>query len=452
MAAIFTQPLIGFYRPLPFLLLKLQAGVFGWQDPAGYSIVAILVHAGSAAAFYALLARVGLGELARGLAAMLFLASPWASEATCWMSACFDLWAVFLGLLSLLVFCRYLERRSRTALAIATVIFAMALLCKENAVVFGAAFAALAIGKLGWRRFPAVVVAVLPIAGVTLVYLAVRSAILPDLGGAYGTAGALFENAPLVANAGTYVQGILDLGPKLPAAVSFVAFLYLAGMTACLVAAWARPRAAAMCVGLFVVLLAPVLWVPVSLTSTGSGRFLYAPALALLALVGIGAEVIRQWSTASKSAAHEASAAIAGGSSLRRAGRAAFAILVGVTVGVAFLSAGDQVRLWRFATDTVRNTVAYLLAQPTFAGPAVHITNLPLQTVEGPYLLKTYNLHHHLAAAGRAGRFDISADGVMVSARDPAVVVPLGSDPFADPHRPEATVITLPLKALRPGN
>jgi hypothetical protein len=449
-AAMFSLPLIGFYRPMTFLLLKLQASMFGWHDPAGYAAVAVLVHAASVVAFHALLGRFGLDRLARGIAAALFLASPWATEATFWLSSAFDLYAVFLSLLSLLAFCRFLERQGPAVLLVATLLFGMALLCKENAVTFGAVFAAVAANKAGERPLRTLIIALAPIVGVTLAYLAARWAVIPQLGGAYGTAGELFRHASILRNLGSYLQNVLVLGPKLPPSLSSLGFgLYFAGVLICLAAALTRPRLAATCLSLFVILLAPVLWIGMSVSSTVSSRLLYAPALPLLALVGVGAAVIWRWL-----------AILGGGTSgargfpldaplLRRAGQVVFVALIGATVGLAFVATFDQARLWRFAIAMARNTVSYLLADPALVGPAVHITNLPAQTVEGPYLLKTYNLHHHLAAAGRSASVDISADTVMVSARDPAVALPLGRDSFSGPRRPEATVITLPLAALR---
>src|SRR5690349_887975 len=41
---ILSQPLIGYYRPLPFLLLRAEWFIFGWDHPAAYLGINLLFH------------------------------------------------------------------------------------------------------------------------------------------------------------------------------------------------------------------------------------------------------------------------------------------------------------------------------------------------------------------------------------------------------------------------
>jgi len=78
---LLAQPLIGFYRPLPFLLLRAEALTASWNAPATYAGMSLLVHVLNAALCAALTRTFRVPREAPMLAACLFLLSPWETEA-----------------------------------------------------------------------------------------------------------------------------------------------------------------------------------------------------------------------------------------------------------------------------------------------------------------------------------------------------------------------------------
>src|SRR5262245_13901636 len=81
----------GFYRPVVFVLAKAEFWAFSWRHPAGYLAVSLTIHALSAALVFGISRRFGLATLSAAAGAVLFAASPWATEATFWVSGRFDI-------------------------------------------------------------------------------------------------------------------------------------------------------------------------------------------------------------------------------------------------------------------------------------------------------------------------------------------------------------------------
>ncbi|MCB4825008.1 glycosyltransferase family 39 protein [Roseicella aerolata] len=437
-ADIFSQALIGFYRPAVFALLKVQYSFFGWDNPGGDSAVSMAVHAISAILFYRLLQDLRFGNAAV-LAAGLFLASPWATEATFWMSSQFDVFSVVFSMTSFLLFARYLDQRSPTLLLGSLALFAMALLCKETSVVLPLFYTAIAVRKRGLRPLGQLIGPLIPFVLAAAAYLVLRSWVLSSLGGAYGSIGNLYFRANLGETTRSFIEALLFLNGKFFYRAAPLSFVYTGVVLVCLAAALARPLVAAFVTLLLAAALAPVLWAGASTLSTANGRFLYMPGLPWCLLVGIGGAVL--WRRL----------AMIGGRPFAGIGRAAAVGLLAGLLATAYVSTISQIRLWRFATALARNTVEYILSHPEMAAPAVHITNLPSLATQGPYLLKTYNLEHHLRGRQRAGGPAFSADTVIVSTFDPELQLPAGRDIFgAAGTQDRAVVLTLPLADLRP--
>jgi hypothetical protein len=437
-ADIFSQALIGFYRPAVFALLKGQYIFFGWDNPGGYSAVSMAAHAISTITFYQLLKDLQF-ENAAVLAASLFLASPWATEATFWMSSQFDVFSVTFSMTSFLLFARYLEQRSTTLLLVSLALFAVALLCKETSVVLPLFYAAIAVRKQGLRPLSQLIGPLVPFVVAAATYLVLRSSILSSLGGAYGSIENLYLRANLKETTKSFAEALLFLDGKFFYRAAPLSFVYTTGVLVCLAAALVRPLVAATGIVLLAAALAPVLWAGASTLSTANGRFLYMPGLPWCLLVGIGGAVL--WRRL----------AMIGGRSFAGVGRTAAAGLLAGVLATAYVSTMSQIRLWRFATALARNTVGYILSHPEMAAPAIHITNLPSVVVQGPYLLKTYNLDHHLRAQHRAEAPRISADAVIISIFDPQLQLPAGRDIFgAEGTQNKAAVLILPLNDLRP--
>src|SRR5215470_10294179 len=45
---LLVEPLIGYYRPLPFLILRADTLLFGWDYPAGMLAINLLLHVANA--------------------------------------------------------------------------------------------------------------------------------------------------------------------------------------------------------------------------------------------------------------------------------------------------------------------------------------------------------------------------------------------------------------------
>jgi hypothetical protein len=260
------------------------------------------------------------------------------------------------------------------------------------------------------------------------------------MGGAYGNLSSLYGKADILNSVYRYLQALLFLQPKITQqSLSGLALLYTIGTLACITAAATRPKVFAAVTALFFVTLAPVAWMQVSAHTTAGGRLLYAPGILWCLLIGIGAS--RLWTGSRR---------IDSLLTVPFTHSVLAALLVGGMAG-AYVSASNQLVLWRFATGFARNTVDYIFSSPAISHPCIHITNLPSATTEGPFLFKSYNFIHHLHAADHAPGIRFSADTVTISAIHSDVVVPGRPDVFGiDCTNNEAVQITLPLDRLRP--
>lgn len=436
---IFSSAAIGFYRPGGLIASKLQYLLFEWRLPAGYAFISIATHAASVLLLYRILHQLDFDRLATVLCALLFLVSPWATEATLWFSAQFDLFAIFFGLASILAL-EHFQRHGRTAILLASAaLFGMALLYKENVIVLPIFVFAILIRQktMLWRSIARILA---PFAIVAACYLMVRAQLLPHLGGAYGNLSSLYGKADILNSLYRYLQALLFLQPKITQpSLSGLALFYTIGTLACITAAAARPRVFAAVTALFFVTLAPVAWMQVGAHTTAGGRLLYAPGILWCLLIGIGASQLwtgsrRVDSLLTVPFTHSVLATL----------------LVGGMAG-AYVSASNQLVLWRFATGFARNTVDYIFSSPAISHHCIHITNLPSATTEGPFLFKSYNFIHHLHATDHAPGIRFSADTVTISAIHSGVVIPGGADVFGiDCNDDDAVQITLPLDRLRP--
>lgn len=124
-----------YYRPVTTYSLAIDRAVFG-DEPGGFHLVNLLLHAVAASLLYLLLRRIG-GDLVAALAALFFAAHPLQAESVCWISGRTDLLAACFMLLAAVQYAR-MRDRARTSgftdhllLAFAT---ALAVFSKETAV------------------------------------------------------------------------------------------------------------------------------------------------------------------------------------------------------------------------------------------------------------------------------------------------------------------------------
>lgn len=125
-----------------------------WGDAVlGYHLVNVLLHAGAACLFAAILRRLAVPGA--GLAALVFALHPVGVESVAWISEQKNTLSLCWGLVAALVYLRFAEERRRGLYLLATGLFVCALLTKSvTAVVPGALLVILwwRQGRLDWRR------------------------------------------------------------------------------------------------------------------------------------------------------------------------------------------------------------------------------------------------------------------------------------------------------------
>ncbi len=168
---IFSTGLFGVYRPLGFLVARLA----GYLDPTpvGWSAVILLLHACNAALVGGLATRLGSPLAASVPAALMFLWSPWSSEAYLWFSGVFDVGATFGVLVAAVALTMPGGSRAREAVAMSAAVLGCLVAAgfKENGYLAAAIVPALALsGRSQPPRRRVILVAVLAAACVAAVF------------------------------------------------------------------------------------------------------------------------------------------------------------------------------------------------------------------------------------------------------------------------------------------
>jgi hypothetical protein len=393
LGAIFRTPLVGFYRPSAFVLLKAESLLWGWSRPWAFATAGIGLHLANSLLVWRLFRLVSPRH---GLfTALLFLISPWAGEAVFWMSGRFDLFATTMVLGTLIAGDRF--HRSRTyADATCWAVLgggsaAAALLAKESTIVLPGLWILQRAFQSGIR--PALdkrslqVLAFLWAAA--LAYLLLRQQYLPAWTGAYGNYRELFNPATVVSNYVSFWRTIVWL--PLPARVE------IASMTAQWGLAWpcmvvvlpvlvasglrSMPRGG-FAVLAFSVALMPVIWIGGGGPSTAGGRMLYLPGVWAAAVIALGL-------------VHVANVCERTSSTLVCRSTCAFAVVLLVAYFAASLR--YQGALWSRATFAARNAMMQFEQRLPNLPAAIGITNLPFRCDEGPLVLKSYAFGYFFA-------------------------------------------------------
>ena len=393
----------GFYRPAALLVLAGEARLFGWGHPEGYALVSVTLHLLNTILACGLLRRLGLGRRESVAAAVVFLASPWAGQATFWVSAQFDLLALLGCLGSLLLGLEAMERPGRDGTACLAGSFACAALAvfsKEVAVILPVLFLLLWVLTRRVRATTSPYRLAGALAGLVLVvlaYLFIRSRFLPVLEGPYGSFGELLQPRRIPANIWSYARSVLLLPTGLSGwpghAIDGVNVLAWAGLLAR--AAWLDTRRTAILALGFCASLAPVLWVGIEPRSLGQGRFIYLPGFFACALLAAG--LGKGWATGF---AWE---------------RTAWAAVLAVSV----LSIHHQRRMWGMATDLARSAIVGFESLLPADRP-IHIRNLPFSFVGGPQILKSYAFG--LYYGGRLGQ-PVRSDALLLRMEEGRIVI-----------------------------
>ena len=384
---LFSSTVAGFYRPVVFLLLKMEFTLFGWHAPSGYMISSIIGH-GINALFVALLGRriLNLDWRYAIITFMLFLLSPWAFEVVFWMSCQFDIVATA-GILVTLLLAVRLTQTTRSGsyalqLGLVGVLALLSLLAKETAVTLPGLFALLVTAQHGSLR-PATSARFWMIEMVLVAMLALslimRGHALQSLGGtfggAYGNYFALlgkvkslnvtdaFLNPPGTAQPSTYdqmahiVYGLIIL--------LFLSSAYILDFHR---AVWLTLA--------FIVAALPVIWI-----GTISGRLVYTPGVFMVLLLTLGIRALYQRLANLRIRA-----------TLLCGGVDALVIIVGI---YALTGLGHQKLVWAQSNDIARQTLQ-VFAIYKDDGAHFHMKELPF-AVANAYVLKpnAFPLYYH---------------------------------------------------------
>lgn len=140
------------YYPLLHSAFWLQQWIFG-DNPLGYHVVNVLLHAGAAILFARLLRRLAVPGA--WLAALLFALHPVHVESVAWITEQKNTLSLVLYLAAALAWLRFDETRRPRAYAVALAWFVLSILCKTVTATLPAALLVVAWwrrGRLEWRR------------------------------------------------------------------------------------------------------------------------------------------------------------------------------------------------------------------------------------------------------------------------------------------------------------
>ncbi len=375
---ILTEPLNRKLRPLGFLLMKAEHAAWGWDEPAGYVAVNAVLHCLNAGLVVAVARLGGLGRSGASLAGLLFLLASWVGEAIFAFSCQFDLLAVCLGLLGVILAEKALGAAGTARVwhgVVALLVLVAALLAKESAVFAPALLVALPRPDSGAGRRLRVTLAIASLA----IYGVIRVLEMPLAATHYGNAVELYRAAPLAENALRTLFALFGM-PTVP--LPLWARLLSGGGTLFLVVLLAlgvvRWRFAAGLLAAVAVSLLPVLWV----RGGPAGRLLYAPVALLALLWGAGWE-----------------RALTMTGPLARLTPALLAAGLVYTVGLRTASLDRQRRDWSDAAALARSAMEQVGAQ--LDAPALFIENLPMTFVGGGFVLRCRAFQDYYQAAGR---------------------------------------------------
>lgn len=417
------HPLFKFYRPVVFLITRASFAMFGWEMPWAHLALSQLVHVGNAALVYRLMVGLRQTPRAAGVGAVLFLFSPWATEAYFWLSGRFDVFSTCGVLIAMLMALRVADaptaREAWRAGWLGAAGAVLAVFSKETGIVAPVMCAGALLAGRPWS----VVARVAPMVfvgatgAVCAIYLVVRQLLLPNFDGAYGQLGTLAGNSNILANFMTYLRAPLVAPFPGMEAGSAVSWWVLSSAALLAVAAWwtvraAAPRVAALAVAGFVLAVAPVVWMPLVPYSSAGGRLMYGAGIWVCVIAGL---------------------------TIGRVAKPAAAVtLTAVVLTGASVSVWHQSRIWTQASAISRHAIDAFAPFVDRGINAVIIPELPFLYADGPYVLKDYAF----AAYFHARQVPTIAARPMVLKFSPAVPAFAGwLNDAPEPSTPEGTVV-----------
>lgn len=374
---------IGFLRPLPFLVMRLQFSLQHWNLPSVYATSALILHVVNSVLVGRLGRQVGMDVRAARVAGVIFFLSAFAGEGYFWLSSMFDRMCAFGVLIALSAGLSCLAS-SKTSAAVAwgtlgAVGAMVALSSKETGVMVAPMFiGTVVLIQVRNRSRTVWYFAVLVVTSAA--YLIWRQHLLPGLSGAYGDVWTLLLHGSIIENTVTYVSAIAR--PPLPwhdiSSITMFTMTTVRALSMCawialaMIVIWGRPRVFGVLLVTFAVVLLPVIWTPIPRDATASGRFLYVPGIWIALLVGfavsrVSTDRLSRWVWMSG---------------------AAEGVLV-VVLASQSLSVVYQARIWISASRLSAQVMNEMKPYGKFDRP-LYLANLPAVFIEGPYILKDY--------------------------------------------------------------
>lgn len=366
-AAILTESLFGFYRPLLFATTRLESLVFGWHRPEGYLLTSLAWHVLNAGLLFLLSQRLRASRCAALIAAAVFLVSPWATETFLWFSGRFDLMStagVFGAMLAALAAVdAETPRQRRRAMAACVLGTGLAAFSKESGVMTPALCAwVLVAGRPDRWTTRASRDVVLLSSLVVFVYLVMRQLALPGFGSAYGSVFALVRDADLVGNGLSLLRGFAAF----PVAGSAGLLAVVTGVVVMAGALRTAPRATTFALVAVLVALVPVLPFDLEAGSSAEGRYLYLPGAFVALVVGLAGSA-----------------------------RVVPAVAAGLVLAAGAWSTSVQVRHWELATTAAREGIERFRGVIDVGADAVYIPDFPYYLAEGPYVLEDFAFRYY---------------------------------------------------------
>lgn len=169
-----------YFRPLFLLWLLVNNTIFGLHPPF-WHLTTVLAHLGATALVYVLALRLSKQQKVAAIAALIFGVHPAHVESVAWISGVTDALLALLLIPSFLAFMNYREKRGAKWLAASVVLYGLALLAKETAVVLpvlAIAYALLWPDESWKKKITDALAAAVLYALVTVPYLLLRASAL----------------------------------------------------------------------------------------------------------------------------------------------------------------------------------------------------------------------------------------------------------------------------------
>ena len=269
----------GFFRPLGYISLSLDAAI-GGLDPVVWHAIALFLHAMNSMLVMFLARRLGASLFAAGFAGALFAAHGIHPEAVAWIAGRFDLLATLLLLAGLLFL---FSAKDFAALSC----FALAALSKESAYIFPL----LVAGYVLWKRQP--LRRTIPYFALAAILFAYRWSLFGSIGGYVDPATG--RHLALSLGLGSTIKAVgvrvwtalyfplnWTTDPALPLALLAVA--YIAALLWLAVRTQGAP-ACRLAMGALLISLVPVLSLLAGSSALSGSRVLYLPSVWFAVLI-----------------------------------------------------------------------------------------------------------------------------------------------------------------------